>query len=61
VDAVAVVSAPAEVQRQRVLARASMDETKLAAILARQARFAHALAAAASTPMSLREDVPWFR
>ncbi len=43
VDAVAVVSAPAEVQRQRVLARASMDEAKLAAILGRQARYALAL------------------
>ncbi|GAB4814952.1 hypothetical protein N2152v2_001998 [Parachlorella kessleri] len=35
-DAVAVVSAPAEVQRQRVLARPGMTEEKLAAILARQ-------------------------
>lgn len=34
--AVAVVSAPAEVQRARVLARPGMSETKLAAILARQ-------------------------
>ena len=33
----AVVSAPADVQRQRVLARPRMDEVKLAAILARQA------------------------
>lgn len=38
VDAVAVVSAPAEVQRRRVLTRPAMDEIKLAAILARQAR-----------------------
>ncbi|MDP2801415.1 MAG: dephospho-CoA kinase [Phreatobacter sp.] len=36
VDAVAVVSAPAETQRQRVLARPGMTEEKLAAILARQ-------------------------
>ncbi|KAK9827992.1 hypothetical protein WJX81_005994 [Elliptochloris bilobata] len=36
VDAVAVVNAPADVQRQRVLARPGMDEIKLAAILARQ-------------------------
>ncbi|KRE06149.1 dephospho-CoA kinase [Bosea sp. Root381] len=35
-DAVLVVSAPAEVQRQRVLARPAMTEEKLAAILARQ-------------------------
>ena len=33
----AVVSAPADVQRARVLARPTMDEVKLAAILARQA------------------------
>ena len=38
VDAVAVVSAPAEVQRRRVLARPAMDEIKLAVILARQVR-----------------------
>ncbi len=38
VDAVAVASAPAEVQRRRVLARPAMDEIKLAAILARQVR-----------------------
>jgi dephospho-CoA kinase len=35
-DAVAVVSAPAEVQRERVLARPGMTEAKLDAILARQ-------------------------
>jgi len=35
-DAVLVVSAPAEVQRQRVLARPAMTEEKFAAILARQ-------------------------
>jgi dephospho-CoA kinase len=35
-DAVVVVSAPAELQRQRVLAREGMDEAKLDAILARQ-------------------------
>jgi len=36
VDKVAVVSAPAAVQRQRVLARPGMTEKKFAAILARQ-------------------------
>ena len=36
VDAVVVVSAPAEVQRQRVLERADMSPEKLDAILARQ-------------------------
>ena len=36
VDAVAVVSAPAEVQRQRVLARPGMSEEKFAQILALQ-------------------------
>ena len=36
VDAVAVVSAPAEVQRQRVMSRPGMTEEKLQAILARQ-------------------------
>lgn len=36
VDAVLVVTAPAAVQRARVLARPGMDERKLAAILARQ-------------------------
>ena len=36
VDKVAVVSAPADLQRQRVLARPGMDEAKFAAILARQ-------------------------
>ena len=36
VDVVVVVSAPAEVQRQRVLAREGMTAAKLAAILARQ-------------------------
>jgi len=36
VDAIVVVSAPAEVQRQRVLGRADMTSAKLDAILARQ-------------------------
>ena len=36
VDKVAVVSAPAEIQRARVLARPGMTETRLDAILARQ-------------------------
>ncbi|TIS83609.1 MAG: dephospho-CoA kinase [Mesorhizobium sp.] len=36
VDKVVVVTAPAEVQRQRVLARPDMSEEKLAAILAKQ-------------------------
>ncbi|TPK78800.1 dephospho-CoA kinase [Mesorhizobium sp. B2-4-18] len=36
VDKVVVVTAPAEVQRQRVLARPGMSEEKLASILARQ-------------------------
>lgn len=36
VDAVVVVSAPADMQRERVLAREGMDEAKLDAILARQ-------------------------
>ena len=36
VDKVVVVSAPADVQRQRVLARPGMDPAKLEAILARQ-------------------------
>ena len=35
-DAVVVVSAPAEVQRERVLARPGMTDAKLAAILAKQ-------------------------
>jgi dephospho-CoA kinase len=35
-DAVVVVSAPADIQRQRVLARQDMNEAKLDAILARQ-------------------------
>lgn len=35
-DAVVVVTAPAEVQRKRVLGRSGMTEEKLAAILARQ-------------------------
>lgn len=37
-DVVLVVSAPADVQRQRVLARPGMTPEKLAAILARQVR-----------------------
>ena len=36
VDKVAVVSAPAEIQRERVLARTGMTDDKFAAILARQ-------------------------
>jgi len=36
VDKVVVVTAPAEVQRARVLARPGMSEEKLAAILAKQ-------------------------
>lgn len=35
-DAVAVVSAPAEVQRARVLARPGMTDAKLQSILAKQ-------------------------
>ncbi|TPM26076.1 dephospho-CoA kinase [Mesorhizobium sp. B2-3-4] len=36
VDKIVVVSAPAEIQRQRVLARPGMSEEKLASILAKQ-------------------------
>jgi dephospho-CoA kinase len=36
VDVIAVVTAPRDVQRERVLARANMDEAKLDAILSRQ-------------------------
>ena len=36
VDRIAVVSAPGEIQRERVLARPGMSEEKLASILARQ-------------------------
>jgi dephospho-CoA kinase len=36
VDAVVVVTAPAQVQRERVLARPGWDETRLAALLERQ-------------------------
>lgn len=36
VDAIAVVSAPHDIQRARVLARAGMDDARLDAILARQ-------------------------
>jgi len=36
VDVVVVVSAPSDVQKERVLARPGMDEGKLAALLARQ-------------------------
>ena len=35
-DAVVVVTAPADLQRQRALSRAGMDEAKFAALLARQ-------------------------
>jgi dephospho-CoA kinase len=40
-DAVVVVSAPAHVQRQRVLARPGMDEARFAALLERQTPDAH--------------------
>jgi len=46
VDAVVVVTAPAEVQRERVLARPGMDETRLAALLERQTPDAHKRAGA---------------
>lgn len=46
VDAVVVVTAPAEIQRARVLARPGMDETKLAALLERQTPDAHKRAGA---------------
>lgn len=46
VDAVVVVTAPPHVQRQRVLARAGMDETKFAALLERQTPDAHKVARA---------------
>ncbi|TRO95954.1 dephospho-CoA kinase [Glycocaulis profundi] len=36
VDVIAVVTAPEDIQRERVLARANMDEAKLDAILSRQ-------------------------
>lgn len=36
VDAIIVVSAPAEMQRQRLLARPAMDEARAAAMIARQ-------------------------
>ena len=45
-DAVIVVSAPADIQRERVLARPGMTEEKLAAILARQVADAEKRAAA---------------
>jgi dephospho-CoA kinase len=40
-DAVVVASAPAHIQRERVLAREGMDEAKLAALLERQIPDAH--------------------
>jgi dephospho-CoA kinase len=46
VDAVVVVSAPADVQRSRVLARPGMDEAKFAALLERQTPHAHKLSRA---------------
>ena len=46
VDAVVVVTAPEEVQRERVLARPGMDETRLAALLERQTPDAHKRAGA---------------
>nr|WP_276208661.1 dephospho-CoA kinase [Caulobacter sp. 17J65-9] len=46
VDAVVVVTAPAHVQRARVLARPGMDETRFAALLERQTPDAHKVARA---------------
>jgi dephospho-CoA kinase len=47
-DLVLVVSAPADVQQQRVLARTGMTPEKLAAILARQVRGSNRCACGAS-------------
>lgn len=46
VDAIVVVSAPEDVQRERVLSRDGMNEAKLAAILGRQTPDSHKRAAA---------------